>query len=522
MTRLDWLIVGTYLAGLVAFGLFAARRVRSTEDYFLASRSARWPTIGLALIASNISSTALVGLAGAAYAYGISVYDYEWTAAVILALYCVFLLPQVLASRVFTMPEFLERRFDARARTWLSAITLFLNVFVDCAGALYSGAVVCRLLAPALPLAAFTTVLAAAAGLYTIAGGLRAVLRTEVVQAGVLFGGAAVVAWRATAAAGGWPAVVAGVDPAMLSLLRPASDPAVPWPGLVTGIPLLGFYYWCANQMIVQRVLSASDLDQGRSGVLFAGLLKLPVLFLMVLPGTAALLVLPHGTRADLVYAGLIREVLPAGLAGLLVAGFAAATMTAVASTLNSVSTLVTMDLLRGRATGGSDERTLAIGRTSTGAALAVAMAWAPQLAQLPSLWQYLQAVLAYVVPPVVVLFVAGLAWPGANAAGAQATLKYGSAAGLALFAVNVVLGLTHVHFLYVAPLLALIDTAILVLVSRAHPAPLPPGAAALLFSRQAFAAESARLRGLPGWRNYRRQALALVALAAAIVLAFR
>jgi len=518
----DWIVVVVYVIGLVGYGLWASRRNSSPEDYFLASRTARWPTIGLALIASNISSTALVGLAGAAYAIGISVYNYEWVAAVVLVFFCVFLLPQVLASRVFTMPQFLERRYDARARTWLTLLTLFLNVFVDGAGALYSGALVCRVLVPGASLALLSLLLGGTAGIYTVTGGLRAVLRTEAIQAGVLIAGAAAVAWAAFARAGGWHAVMTQVDPAALSLIRPIGDPGVPWPGLLLGVPLLGFYYWCTNQVIVQRMLSARDLDHGRSGALLAGLLKLPVLFLMVLPGTCALLLFPHAAHADLVYPMLIVGVLPAGLVGLLVAGFVAATMTAVASMLNSASTLLTMDLAQRMRPRASDARIVLIGRLSAAACLAVAVLWAPQIERLPSLWQYLQAMLAYVVPPVVALFIGGLFWRGANAAGAHATFVLGSLCGVAFFVINVVLHLTHVHFLYVAPILFAIDVAILVTISRRHAAPPDPALEQLHWSSAAFAGETRRLATLPAWRNYRVQAGALLLLAALVVYSFR
>ena len=518
----NWLVVIAYVTVLVAYGVLSSRRHASPEDYFLASRSAGWPTIGLALIASNISSTALVGLAGAAYALGISAYNYEWVGAAVLVFFCVFLLPQLLASRVYTMPEFLERRYDGRARTWLTVLTLFLSVFVDGAGALYSGALVCHLLLPGLPLGWLTIALAGAAGIYTVIGGLRAVLKTEVLQAAVLFAGAVTVSWCAFRRAGGWHAVMAGVDPAALSLIRPVGDAGVPWPGLLLGVPLLGFYYWCTNQVIVQRILSARDLDQGRSGALFAGLLKLPVLFLMVLPGTCALLVLPPLSRADLVYPMLIVSVVPHAMVGLLVGGFVAATMTAVASMLNSASTLITMDLIHRFRPGLDTGRVVAIGRYATGACLVVAMLWAPQIERMPSLWQYMQAVLAYAVPPVVALFVVGLYWRGANAAGAHAAFVIGSLCGVACFVVNVVLRLTHIHFLYVAPILFAIDVVVLVAVSRRYASPRRAEVDALQWSPQTYAAESARLAHVAPWRNYRLQSVALLALAGWIVFEFR
>src|SRR5580658_4344530 len=469
---LDWVVVALYAGGLIVLGLVMSRRRVAPVDYFLASRATRWPVIGLALLASNMSSTALVGLAGGAYAIGISVYDYEWSAIVILAFFCVFLLPSIMSSQIYTMPEFLERRYDGRVRLYFALLTLFLNIFVDSAGVLYSGSLVCRLLFPAWPLGLIAALLAGTAGLYAILGGLRSVIYTEAVQAVVLMLGALMISIGAFSRAGGWHAVMSGVAPAAISLIRPAGDPGVPWPGLLLGIPLLGFYYWCTNQSIVQRMLSAENIDHARWGALFAGLLKLPVLFLMVLPGTCALLLFPKLPRADLVYPNLILQLLPAGLVGLVVAGFVAATMVSISSMLNSASTLITMDVVKQLKPSLSDAQVVRFGRVMTVVMLVVAVAWAPQLQLFPSLWQYLQAVLAYAVPPVVALFLVGMFWRGANADGAAATMSLGSLFGFALFMINVVFRWTHFHFLYAAPILTVLDAAILVSVSLLNPAP--------------------------------------------------
>jgi SSS family solute:Na+ symporter len=518
----DWLVVAAYGVLLLIVGFSTSRRHARAEDYFLASRNSRWPAIGMSLLASNISSTALIGLAGAAYATGISVYDYEWSAAVILVIFCVFLLPFVLRSRVYTMPEFLERRYDARARLYLALLTLFLNIFLDSAGSLYSGSLVCQLLLPGVPLLLITATLAGVAGIYTILGGLRAVIYTETLQAVVLIGGATAIAIEAFHRAGGWHAVMTQVDPAALSLIRPIGDAAVPWPGLAFGIPVLGFYYWCTNQFIVQRVLSAHDVENGRRGVLLAGLLKLPVLFLMVLPGTCAILLYPHLPRADAVYPTLIFHLLPAGVMGLVVASFIAATMASVASTLNSASTLLTMDIIKRSLPGLSDARLVRIGKFSTSAFLVFAVLWSARVASFGSLWQYLQAVLAYAVPPIVALFGVGLFWRGANAAGAWATLLVGTACGFGLFLTNVVFGITHLHFLYVAPLLLVIDVAVLAIASYAMRRAGGPNIDALMFTSAALREDSRQLEDVPLWRNYRFQALLLLALTACIVWMFR
>jgi SSS family solute:Na+ symporter len=522
LSLLDCMVVAAYTAGLILLGLLMSRRRIAPADYFLASRATKWPVIGLALLASNISSTALVGLAGGAYATGISVYDYEWSAIVILVFFCLFLLPSIIRSQTYTMPEFLERRYDRRVRLHFALLTLFLNIFVDSAGVLYSGSLVCRLLFPGWPLWLIVMLLAGTAGLYTIFGGLRAVIYTEAVQAIVLMAGALMISIGAFSRAGGWHAVMTGVAPGALSLIRPIGDPGVPWPGLLLGIPLLGFYYWCTNQSIVQRMLSAKNIDHARWGALFAGLLKLPVLFLIVLPGTCALLLFPKLSRPDLVYPNLILRLLPAGLVGLVVAGFVAATMVSIASMLNSASTLVTMDVIKQFKPSLSDSQVVRIGRMSTAALLVVAVAWAPQLQLFPSLWQYLQAVLAYAVPPVVALFLLGMFWRGANADGAAAAMLLGSLAGLALFMINVVLHWTHFHFLYAAPILTVFDAAILVVVSLRSSAFLEASQEVSMWKLDFSRAERLRLQLEPWWRDYRFQAALLLVLTAAVVIAFR
>jgi SSS family solute:Na+ symporter len=522
LTALDWTVIAVYVGGLIVLGLLMSRRKFAPVDYFLASRATHWPVIGLALLASNMSSTALVGLAGGAYSLGISVYDYEWTAAVILVFFCLFLLPFVIRSGTYTMPEFLERRYDRRVRLLFALLTLFLNVFVDSAGILYSGSLVCKSLFPDQPLWVIVTVLAGGAGLYAATGGLRAVIYTEAVQGVVLMAGALMISLGAFRQAGGWHAVLNHVDPAALSLIRPIGDPGVPWPGLLFGIPLLGFYYWCTNQSIVQRLLSAKNIDHARWGALFAGLLKLPVLFLIVLPGICALLLFPGLPRADMVYPKLILELLPAGLVGLVVAGFVAATVVSIASMFNSAATLLTVDVIGRFKPSLSNAATVRAGRWTTAGLLVVAVVWAPQLHLFPSLWQYLQAVLAYVVPPVVAVFLVGMFWRGANADGAAVTLIAGSLLGLGLFLANAVFGWTHLHFLYAAPLLTVTDVLILVLVSARHPAPTSAASDATMWKLEFRRAERRRLAHTPAWQDYRVLAAALLLLTFGVVVAFR
>lgn len=523
LSTLDLAVIALYALGIIALGLFVSKRRASAEDYFLASREMTWPVIGLALLASNISSTTLIGLAGAAYATGISVYNYEWMATVVLAFFCVFFLPFLLRSQVYTLPEYLERRYDRRARTYFSALTIFLNILVDTAGTLYGGAIMLKLILPEWPLWQIVAVLALSAGVYTVAGGLRAVIYTETVQAVILLGASVFIAFFAFGKAGGWDAVMAAVDPAKLSLIRPLDDPGVPWLGLVLGVPLLGFYFWCTNQFMVQRVLSAKDENHGRWGALFAGLLKLPVLYVMVLPGTAAILLYPTLDKPDMVYPTLIFDLLPAGLVGIVVAGFFAAIMSSIASTFNSAATLVTMDFVRPRMPQASNAALVRAGRITTIVFMVLAVAWAPQIERFESLWQYLQAVLAYAVPPVCALFLVGLFWRGANATGALASIVVGLLGGAVLFYLNVIaepaLGL---HFLLVAPVLFVLSVVVLIAVSLATAPPPAEKVEAMLWTPAFYRDETRALAGTAWWKNYRTQSVLLLALTAAIVWAFR
>ena len=520
LAPLDYGLIALYGVAVIGIGLRLAGRHHSAEDYFLAGRRMTWPLIGISLFASNISSTTLVGLAGDAYHTGISVFNYEWMAAIVLVFFAIFILPFVLNSQVYTIPEYLERRYDGRVRTYFAVLTLFLNIIVDTAGSLFAGGLLLKLIFPDLDIGVTIAVLAVVAGLYTIAGGLAAVIYTDAIQTVLLLLGAVVITVVAYDKVGGWSAMTAGLDPGRLSLIRPLDDPGVPWLGLVLGVPLLGFYFWCANQFMVQRVLSARSVEDGRRGVLLAGLLKLPVLFIMVLPGTMAIHLYPDLPRPDLVYPTLMFDLLPAGLLGLVLAGFVAALMSQIDSTLNAASTLVTMDFVHRYRPGLGSEALMKVGRWVTGLFMLLAALWAPQIEHFPSLFKYLQMVLSYTVPPIVAIYLVGTFWSGANARGAWATVVVGTAAGGVLFLLNGILGLIDLHFLYVGPVLLVISWATLWAASRGGPPP-RPAQLALVWTPAFYRRESAALRGTPWWANYRWLSAVLLALTLGLVALF-
>lgn len=510
----DDAVVAAYLGCVLVLGLAGSRPQASPRDYFLASRRAGWPTIGLALFGSNISPGSLIGITGSAYALGISVYNYDWMASLIIAVFALTFLPLLLAKRLYTMPEYFESRYDRRARVWLASLSVLLYVLLDAAGALYCAALLLSALLPRLPLTATAAALAVLSVLYALTGGLRAAMRTQALQALIMISSAVVLAVFAFDRAGGWQAVLHANPASHLHLIMPASDPYMPWTGLAFGAPLLAFYYWCTNQVMVQRVLAARSIADGQRGVLLAGFLKLLAMFLIVAPGLAGRALYPHLHRSDDIYLRLALGLLPPGLLGLFLAAFLGALMAALSAAYNSAATVISIDFIR-RARPDLDEQlTVRWGRVATALCMLASAAWVPQIARFPSLWQYFQAVLAYFTPPIAAVFLAGMLWRRASAAGAFAALIAGSALGALLYLLAV-LGVAHLQFLVAAAWVFALSLAVLIAVSvsgrrpPATSAPGPGGVAALL---ECFAATS---------RSVRLTALALALATSAIVIKY-
>jgi SSS family solute:Na+ symporter len=506
---------------MIFLGIFYAGKNENAEDYFLAGRKMTWPFVGLSLFASQISSTSLIGLSGDAYSTGISVYNYEWVSAIIMVFFALFILPLYLKSQVYTMPEYLERRYNGCSRTYFAVLTLFLNIILDTAGSLYAGALILKLVFPSIPIWQTITILAVLAGAYTVIGGLSAVMITDTIQAVLLLIGSLLISIFAFNEVGGWGSIKASVSPDMLTLIRPLDDPGMPWLGIILGVPLLGFYFWCTNQFMVQRVLGAKDVTHGRRGALLAGLLKLPLLFLMVLPGTAAIILYPDLERPDLVFPTLMFDLLPVGILGLVMAGFMAALMSQIDSTLNSASTLVTMDFVRPRHPEYSSKKLMRIGRYVTVIFMLLAVLWAPQIENFSSLFKYLQKILAYAVPPVVVLFLFGSFSSRANSQGANATIVVGLVSATVLFIGIEIMQLVKLHFLLVAPLLFAFCAIAMVVVSLMTPAPSAEAVAQYLWTPETYKIESEELAGVAWYANYRFQAVILIILSIVMFVSF-
>ncbi len=466
LATLDLAIIAGYFAVVGIIGYVVAQRIESGDDLFLAGRTLAWGTIGFSLFASNISSTTLIGLAGDAYRTGIAVSNYEWMAGVVLVFIAIFFVPFFIRSGLTTIPEYLEKRFDVRSRKYFSGLTIFTSVIIDTAGGIYAGTVVLRTFFPELPFVPTALALAIVAGVYTAAGGLAAVVYTDILQAIILLVGSTFIAGITFAEFDfSWAKATAQLPENHLSLMRPMDEEGLPWLGTLIGVPILGFYYWGLNQYIVQRILGGRDLNHARWGAMLGGFLKLLPLFIMVLPGAFALQLYPDLGNPDQVFPTLVTDLLPVGVVGIVMAGLIAAIMSTIDSTLNSASTLITIDFIKPRRENLSPEETGRIGRIATIVLMVVAAAWAPMIRYFPGLWSYIQSVLSYLVPPVVAIFLLGVFWPRTNGNGAFATLIGGHALSLAVFALSQ-MGIIELHFTIIAGLLTALCIGMLVVTS--------------------------------------------------------
>ncbi|MBR9909781.1 MAG: sodium/solute symporter [Gammaproteobacteria bacterium] len=495
LTSLDYTIVLVYAAIVIGLCWRVTRRAPDMDELFLAGRSLGPAVIGLSLFASNISSTTLIGLPGAAWEYGIAVANYEWMAALVLLFTAVFVAPVFIKQRITTVPEILERRFDSRLRKYLSGTSLFLSIVLDTAGSLYAGALVLMLFVPGLSLGPTCAMMALFAGLYTAAGGLRAVVYTDVLQALVLLVGSLILTIIVFQQFDfSWTQVVERLDADHLSLIRPLDDPSLPWLGTLIGLPILGFYYWTMNQYVAQRLLGARSADAAAKGAMLAAALKLLPLFIMVLPGAMAAALFTDLERADTVFPRLIAEFAPAGLAGLMVAGLLAAIMSSVDSTLNSASTLLMVDFVRPRRPDLSPQTMARWGRYSTIGLMIFAALWAPAIDSFPGLFAYLQQTFSYVVPPLVAAFAVGFCSKRVGAWAALRGVIIGHLVSLVTF-VAAQLGWHSVHFSIVAGLLFFFTLAVIVLLQYVPGAGMASSAQVAVVAQGQGARVSARAR---------------------------
>ncbi|WP_339791942.1 sodium:solute symporter [uncultured Imperialibacter sp.] len=429
---LDWIVIVGYfvvIGGLAAWVI--SRKQKTTEDYFLAGRNIGWFVVGASIFASNIGSEHVVGLAGTGAGDKIPMLIYELHAWIVLMLGWVFL-PFYIRSGVFTMPEFLEKRFSPGTRWFLSVFSLVAYVLTKVSVTVYAGGIViASLLQIDFWFGALMTVILT--GIYTVLGGMKAVVYTEALQTIVLVIGAGTLTFIGLDAVGGWDGMRSALEPGYLNMWRPPSDPDFPWPSLVFSSTIVGIWYWCTDQYIVQRVLSAKNIKEGRRGTIFGGLLKLLPVFLFLIPGVVALALKNRGELSwdtpDQAFATLLMAKMPVGLKGLVAAGLLAALMSSLASVFNSCSTLFTVDIYKKLKPETPDDKLLKVGRIATGIVVVLGILWIPIMQNISGvLYEYLQSVQSYIAPPIAAVFLLGIFHKRINSRGALTTLIVGMA----------------------------------------------------------------------------------------------
>jgi solute:Na+ symporter, SSS family len=481
LATLDWIVIALYFVLTFTIAIWVTVRERSRDtstDYFLAGRNIGWFIVGASLFASNIGSEHLVGLAGTGAASGIAVGQFEILASLILLILGWVFVPFYLRSGVFTMPEFLERRYSPGARWYLAIVSIIAYVLTKISVTIAAGGIVFEALM-GIDFWTGAMIVVVATGIYTIFGGLRAVLYTDMIQMFVLIGGSVVVTFVGLQALGGWGEMVRTAGPGFLDMWKPVSDPNFPWTGIIFGAPILGVWYWCTDQFIVQRVLSAKDQDEARRGTVFAGYLKVLPVFIFVIPGIVAYALAQRGLialeRPDQALPALVAALMPDGLRGIVVAGLLAALMSSLSAVFNSCSTLITWDVYKKLNPAASERRLVVIGQASTAVLVGLGLLWIPLMRNISAqLYQYLQSVQAYISPPIAAVFLLGVLWRRVNANGAMAALITGFVLGVVRLVSELnkdalsgwLLSYASINFLHFAIVLFVICTAVLILVS--------------------------------------------------------
>lgn len=451
MHQLDWIVLGLFFLGLIGIIVWVLlQHEKDTVDYFLAGKNAGWLSIGSSIFASNIGSEHLVGLAGAGFLSGMAMAHWEMHAWLILILGWVFV-PFYDRIKIYTMPEYLERRFSRGSRSVLSVISLVSYVLTKVAVTVYAGGVVFKTVfnidtlwgidffwISAVGLVLIT-------GLYTIFGGMRAVMYTSVLQTPVLLFGSIVILIVGLIKVGGWAEVERLVGP-NLHLIRPSSDPEFPWTGVLLGSAVIGFWYWCTDQYIVQRVLSGRNQTQARRGAILAGYFKLLPVFIFLVPGMIAFALNQKGllnvASSDSAFAAMVAQLLPNGVTGIVVCGLLAALMSSLASLFNSSAMLFVEDFYKKMVPDRPPKHYVTVGRIATAAVVILGIVWIPVMLGLGKvLYEYLQNVQGLLAPAIASVFLLGVFWKKMTPKAAFWGLLTGFTLGMFRLALNVIYG---------------------------------------------------------------------------------
>ncbi len=479
---IDWLVIAGYFLAVLLIAAWAIRKrnrgEKTSADYFLAGRNVGWFVVGASLFASNIGSEHLVALAGAGASSGVVLGQFELQASLILLLLGWLFVPFYVRSGLVTMPEFLEHRYSPAARWYLSVVSIIGYVLTKISVTIYAGGVVFEALlgvdfwTGAMIVVLFT-------GVYTVLGGLRAVIYTDMMQAIVLIAGSTAVTVIGLVKLGGWGPMVDLAPEGFMDMWKPMSDPDFPWTGIAFGAPIIAVWYWCTDQFIVQRTLSARGIDDARRGTIMAGFLKQLPLFIFVIPGVIAYSLNASGqldlAASDQALPALVAALLPVGVRGLVIAGLLAALMSSLSSVFNSCSTLITWDLYRKIHPEASERKLVLVGQLSTVVLVVLGILWIPVMSNISgTLYQYLQSVQAYISPPIAAVFVLGIFWKRLNGKGAIASLGTGFVLGVARLVAELnkeslsgfMYDFATINFMHVAIFLFLICAVVLFVVS--------------------------------------------------------
>ena len=546
MHWIDWLVIGVYFAALVGVVWWSSKKQDTTKDYFLAGRNIGWFAVGASLFASNIGSEHIVGLAGNGVSSGMAMAHWELHAWVMITLGWVFV-PFYYRSGVYTMPEFLERRFNSTARWILSIVSLIAYVVTKVSVTVYAGAKVFETLLPDVGvtiaghfwgpfwLGAIATVVLT--GIYTVFGGLRAVLYTDTAQAVILLVGSFFITFFGLSKLGGWGELVTicKANSEQFALWRPMSDPDFPWLGILIASPVVGIWYWCTDQYIVQRTLAAKNLKNARRGTIWGGFLKVWPVMIFLVPGligyalhTKGMVEIPYKTDAqgvvmengqkvldgDQVFPTMVSTLLPVGLRGLVVGGLLAALMSSLSSLFNSCASLFTVDIYKKLHPSASEKYLVHIGRLATGVIVVLGLLWIPIMPLIADggLYKYLQSVQGYLAPPITSVFLLGLFCKRINGKGAVAGLIVGFIAGMAKLTIQGMAGagkfaegsmlqyIGDYNFLYASGWLLVISVVVVVSVSLMTKPPLLSQIENLTY---ATATEAQRKENRESWNKW-------------------
>jgi SSS family solute:Na+ symporter len=532
MHAIDWCIIAGYFALVVGVATWVSKRNKDTaDDFFLAGRNLAWWVIGASIFSSNIGSEHLVGLAGSGATDGVAMAHYELHAWCVLILGWI-LIPFFMRGKVFTMPEFLEKRFSPSCRTILSIVSLVSYVVTKVAVGIFAGGVVFSALLPEMhigPIDSFwigSIIVLCMAGLYVILGGMRAVAYTDIIQVAVLVLGSALLTYYGLKALGGWDVLRDTLSSEMFNLWKPLIPAGVegtwapikeqgrmawyfntnyPWIGMLFCAPIIGLWYWCTDQYIVQRALGAPNQTEARRGCIFAGALKLLPVFIFIIPGMICFALAKHGQYEALnvlinedgsvnrlaaqgAFPMLVKTVLPTGVRGVVVAGLMAALMGSLAGTFNASSTLFTMDIFRRIRPQAPQHMLVWVGRLAVAIMVIIGLLWIEVIRGADGLYNYLQSVQGYLAPPIFVVFFFGIFWKRLNAKGCISALIVGFVLGLFRMAVDtpLTLGLlengyaegsflwivNNIYFQYFSVLITLVSVLVMVGVSYATQEP--------------------------------------------------